>query len=159
MRSLFLFRKNFNRILYNLLYGICMCSNFARVTNLFANWAKLKLKMHLSYNTNYVYFKERQLWWVSLGQNIGSERNGKHKNFERPVLILKKFNAEMFLAIPTSSQLKLGRYRYTFQKDFVSYEANLSQMRVLSSKRLLRLIGKLNKEDYKNIKEMYKKLL
>lgn len=36
-----------------------------------------------------LYFKERQIWWASIGQNIGVEANGKNKKYERPVIILK----------------------------------------------------------------------
>src|ERR1700756_4567665 len=116
----------------------------------FTDWAKLKLSIHLNHDPRAIYFKERQIWWVSLGQNIGSEQNGKHKNFERPVLVLKKFNAEMFLAVPLSSQIKPGAYRFVFERNGVKYTANLSQIRVLSSKRLLRQVGKMENNDYTN---------
>jgi hypothetical protein len=39
-----------------------------------------------------VYFKEREIWWCSAGINIGDEQNGKNFFFERPIIILKKFN-------------------------------------------------------------------
>ena len=125
----------------------------------FTDWAKLKLNIHLSVNNSQVYFKERQIWWVGLGQNIGSEQNGKHKNFERPVLVLKKFNAEMFLAVPLSSQVKLGDYKLTFERDGISFTANLSQIRVLSSKRLLRHVGKMQRPDFESIRQMFRKLI
>ena len=35
-----------------------------------------------------VSFKERDIFWVSIGQNIGYEQNGKSDIFSRPVLIL-----------------------------------------------------------------------
>ena len=52
----------------------------------FADWARLKLRIHLYKNLDSVYFRERQIWWASVGQNIGVESNGKNANFERPVL-------------------------------------------------------------------------
>jgi hypothetical protein len=35
---------------------------------------------------------EREIWWCSMGVNIGDEEDGKNELFERPVLILRKFN-------------------------------------------------------------------
>ncbi|MFA5995600.1 MAG: type II toxin-antitoxin system PemK/MazF family toxin [Patescibacteria group bacterium] len=125
----------------------------------FNAWSKLKIDIHLSKKSQTFYFKEGQIWWVSLGQNIGSEENGKNFHFERPVLILKKFNADMFLAVPTSSKIKPGNYRYIFQRNHLQYTINLSQMRVISAKRLLRRLGKLEAEDYKNIQNMFRKLV
>jgi hypothetical protein len=40
----------------------------------------------------YKYIKEREIWWCSAGLNIGDEQNGKNFNFERPFIIIKKFN-------------------------------------------------------------------
>ncbi|OGE80822.1 MAG: hypothetical protein A3H72_03620 [Candidatus Doudnabacteria bacterium RIFCSPLOWO2_02_FULL_48_8] len=135
-----------------------MNNNFSKTIQRFADWAKLKLGIHLNRKPYAIYFKPRQIWWVNLGQNIGSEQNGKHKNFERPVLILKKFNAEIFLAVPLSSQVKSGAFRVVFQKGNNNFTANLSQIRVLSSKRLLRQIGKMDKQAYETIKQVFHKL-
>lgn len=56
-------------------------------------WSWLSLKIHLhSSQEQPVYFREREIWWCSVGINIGDEEDGKNNLFERPVLILKKFN-------------------------------------------------------------------
>ena len=135
-----------------------MQDHTTKILQYFADWAKQKVKIHFDNNPHAVYFKERQIWWVALGQNIGIEQNGKHKNFERPVLVFKKFNAEMFLAVPISSQVKIGEYRYVFERDGMKYTANLSQMRVMSAKRLLRQLGKLDEKDFINIQQMFRKM-
>lgn len=126
----------------------------------FADWAKLKPRIHFSSIEPTVFFRERQIWWASIGQNIGSEENGKHGNFERPVIIFKKFNPQTFLALPVSTTGKEGAHRLMFKgvsgKRFI---VNLSQMRVLSSKRLLRLVGIIPTEIYLKLKEMYKTML
>src|SRR3972149_11433241 len=49
-------------------------------------------------------FQEREIWWCSLGCNIGYEQDGKHELFERPVLIVRKFNADLFWGLPLSSK-------------------------------------------------------
>jgi hypothetical protein len=38
-------------------------------------------------------FKEGDIWWCSIGMNVGVEIFGKGKYFARPVIIFKKFSA------------------------------------------------------------------
>ncbi len=65
----------------------------------------------------------------------------------------------MFLSIPISSQVKIGDYRYVFERDGMKYTANLSQMRIISAKRLLRQLGKLDEKDFGNIQQMFRKIV
>lgn len=96
-------------------------------------------------------FKERDVWWLSIGVNVGFEEDGKHENFIRPVLILKKFNRMLFFGIPLSKQLKSNPYYFpiTFKEQTVS--ALISQIRVFSSKRIWNKIGELDSKDYNNV--------
>lgn len=128
------------------------------ISNWFADWAKLKPRIHFS-DAPTVFFRERQIWWASIGQNIGSEENGKHGNFERPVIIFKKFNPQTFLAVPISTVGKEGAHRVVFTNERNDrFVANLSQMRVLSSKRLLRLVGILPSSVYTQLQQLYQAL-
>jgi len=43
-----------------------------------------------------LYFHEREIWWCSLGHNVGFEQDGKGVDFARPILVFKKFNKEVF---------------------------------------------------------------
>lgn len=124
----------------------------------FINWLKLKLKIQFK-DPHIDYFRNGQIWWVSLGQNIGSEENGKNINFERPVLVLKRINRQTFWALPTSTQTQKGKYRYVFERDGKQYSVKLSQIRLISCKRLIRLVGDIKKDDFKNIKNKLKKLI
>lgn len=83
------------------------------------------------------YFNEAEIWWVSIGINVGVEIDGKGRNYSRPVLILKKFNMHAFLGIPLSSVGKVGKFIFTINEvyDKTAF-ANISQIRVFSSKRL-----------------------
>lgn len=128
-----------------------------KILSLFHDWAKFKPLIHFAERE--IYFRERQIWWVSIGQNIGSEQNGKHGNFERPVIILKKFNAQTFLGIPISTKIKEGAHRHIFINNGARFSANLSQMRVMSSKRLLRSVANMPIADYEHIKQMYRKMI
>jgi len=103
-----------------------------------------------------LFLHEREVWWCSLGVNVGVEIDGKNENFERPVLIVKKFNGLMFWAIPLTSKAKENPYivRVEHEKG-VSY-ANISQLKLLSSKRILRKVGVISEESFKNVQTCLK---
>jgi len=121
----------------------------------FTDWTKIKIDIHLSEHGKDVYFKEGQIWWVSIGQNVDVEINGKNENFERPALVLKKFNERSLWILPVSSKKKTGRYYYQFkmcEDDGVNI-VNFSQLRLISSKRLIRKMGTVVEGDFSKIKE------
>jgi len=83
-----------------------------------------------------------QIWWCSLGINIGSEQDGKNENFERPVLIYKFINKDMFLILPFTSSTKEDRHHVIVEDENLHKSSViLSQIRVVSPKRLLRQVG------------------
>lgn len=54
----------------------------------FDNWTQIKKGLDTEHKIPF--FNEREIWWCSLGVNIGYEIYGKGYVFSRPVLILKK---------------------------------------------------------------------
>ncbi len=119
-------------------------ANIQTIIQWFETWTKLKIKLH--FGPTAVYFREREIWWASLGANIGFEQAGKNQNYERPVLVVRKFNEHMFWGIPLTSKIKTGKYYFPL----TTGSAILSQLRVLSSKRLIRKVGVINSNtDYK----------
>ncbi len=48
-----------------------------------------QLKKNLSEKENKVFFRERDVFWASIGINLGYEQDGKGEIFSRPVLIVK----------------------------------------------------------------------
>ena len=116
-------------------------------------------KSHLHHNLNQPpYFNEREVWFCSVGLNVGHEQDGKNDKFERPVIVLRKFNQRMFWGIPTTSKVKGGMYHYTFRWRSKFYAAILSQIRVYDSRRLIRRIGLLSDMEFAEIKNQLKKL-
>lgn len=100
-------------------------------------------------------FKVQEVWFIACGLNIGSEQDGKGNIFSRPVLILKKFNHHTFWGIPLSrgkKPTKLPYHDFEFKGKPTSW-ANISQLRLFDSKRLLGFFGKLRKSDFLTIKE------
>jgi mRNA interferase MazF len=124
----------------------------------FTDWCNLKIQIHFAENPE-IYFRAGQIWWISLGQNIGREQNGKNERFERPVIILKKFNRHMFWGVPASTVLKTGPYHYQFILNGKKYCAILSQLRILSSKRLINRVSRIENNDLENIRVSLRQLI
>jgi len=124
----------------------------------FITWIKLKIRIHISQKL--IFPEERSIWWASLGQNIGIEINGKNENFERPVLILKKFSAEHILILPITSVYKTGSYFFNFRSlNGKINTINLIQIRSISRKRLIRYVGEMPTAVYNEVKNKLEKLL
>ncbi len=70
----------------------------------FKKWFELKMK--LWHHESRVVFKQRELWWCSVGINLGEEIYGKGEKFTRPVLIFKKFTSNSFMALPLTTKEK-----------------------------------------------------
>jgi len=108
-------------------------------------------------------FRDRDIFYIKMGKNIGFEQNGKGENFVRPIVVFKKFNKNMFFGIPLSTQLKDGIFYYKFQfqkNDKISTNiALLSQMKLYSTNRLLNKIGVMSKDDFEKLKDKFKKLI
>jgi mRNA-degrading endonuclease toxin of MazEF toxin-antitoxin module len=96
-------------------------------------------------------FHEREIWWCSLGLNIGSEEDGKNKMFERPVLVIKKFNNNICWILPMTSKIRDNKYHVLINED-KQYSVILSQIRLVSVKRFRRLIKKVTPKQFESIR-------
>ncbi|HCY18007.1 MAG: 2,4-dihydroxyhept-2-ene-1,7-dioic acid aldolase [Candidatus Nomurabacteria bacterium GW2011_GWF2_35_12] len=113
------------------------------------NWNKLK--KDLSTKESKIFFHEREVWYCSLGKNIGYEEDGKNELFERPILIVRKFNNDIFLAIPLTSSKKDNKYYHQYEFSGKTFAGILSQIRLLDSRRLSRKIGMIKESDFSTI--------
>ena len=116
----------------------------------FLEWIRVKEKIHFHDNKP-PFFKEGEMWWVYMGDNVGSEINGKGDKFTRPVVIYKKLCDKIFLAIPVSTKKKSGTWYVPFIQSGINEVALLAQVRVLSYKRLKEKIGEVDESDMSNI--------
>jgi mRNA interferase MazF len=106
------------------------------------------------------FFHEREVWFSTIGANIGFEQDGRGDKFLRPVLILKKFNNEVLWAIPLTTKSKQGKYYFSFSLEGVEGStAILSQLRLLDAKRLQYKIGNISTEEFKELKTKLRQLL
>ncbi len=103
---------------------------------------------------------EREIWWCSLGVNIGFEQDGSDLGYRRPILILKSLSKETCLIIPLTTSKSIHKLRPSIGfVDGKEASALLSQMKVIDTKRLVRKIGNLDKEMFENIRKIVKDML
>ncbi|MDQ3014624.1 MAG: type II toxin-antitoxin system PemK/MazF family toxin [bacterium] len=119
----------------------------------FKTWNNLKSQIHHSHKSPQ--FRELEIWWCSLGTNIGVEEDGKNQSFERPVLIFRKFNNEMFWGLPITSKIKNGKFYFIFKLHNQERSILLSQIRIWSSKRLIRRISKISDKQFHHLNNAF----
>lgn len=117
----------------------------------FDNWNNIKKLIDKKEIRRDVFFYEREIWWCSAGINIGIEIDGKHKSYERPFLIIKKFNSQMLWVLPLTTQNKFNKYYYNININHQNTSICLSQLKTISSKRLLRKISVITNNDFNKI--------
>ena len=89
---------------------------------------------------------------VSVGVNIGNELDGTGKEHDRPVLVIRPFNAETFFGIALIGHPRPGSYYFPLGKvEEREAVANLSQVRLFDSKRLIRKIGMPNIRTFREL--------
>lgn len=131
-------------------------------TQYFDGWNTIKKQLNMANTPN---FKEREVWYLKLGKNIGFEQNGKGDTFLRPVVVLKKFNNSVFWGIPLTTKTKESPYYFTFfvtnnrQHTEIKNTAILSQIRLLDARRLSHKIGNVSIPDQKKLLEKLQLLL
>ncbi len=125
----------------------------------FDTWNKEKKVVDKKTVNRNLYFYAREIWWCSAGLNIGVEADGKNENFERPMLIIKKFNADMVWVLPLTTKEKENKYHYKLTHETIKSWVILSQMKTISTKRLLRKIGSISESDLQAVIERVQTIL
>lgn len=111
------------------------------------------------------YFHLREIWFCHIGTNVGFENDGKGADFLRPIVIVRKFNNDIFWGIPlTKSHKKVNakndKFYYVFSFiDDVKSVAILSQIKLFDAKRLARLVGVMSEEDFTTLTKKLKDLI
>ena len=99
----------------------------------FDKWNNVKKRLE---DKEIISYKQGEIYFMSVGQNIGYEQYGKGDYFLRPVIVYKKLSRSTFLGIPLTSKQKEGSYYFSFKykKDKISVSM-LNQIRVFDIKR------------------------
>lgn len=120
-----------------------------RYTKDFAGWSLLKEQVHDQ--TKPRTFNRREVWWCTVGVNVGHEVDGKNAVYNRPVLIVRKFNKNTFWGVPLTSQLHDSPYHYPITFRGKEQRALITQLRLFDSRRLTHPMGRLSDEDYEAV--------
>jgi mRNA interferase MazF len=119
----------------------------------FLQWIKVKATLHfLDFHPPFV--SEGQIWWVSLGENIGTEINGKGNLFSRPVIIFKKLSNKFYAVIPASTKIHSGNWYFPYTFKDLKVVACMHQVRSIDYRRLSTCLGTLNENEFLELKKL-----
>lgn len=110
-------------------------------------------------------FKLREIWWCSTGINVGVEQDGKNVLFERPVLVVRKFNNRIFWGVPLTTKLSdyPGFLPITFRakgdREPRERRAMLPHMRSYDAMRLNRPMARLPHKQFEEIMQALRSAL
>jgi len=116
----------------------------------FENWFPLKEKLDTS-SHKVPFVSEGDIWWMSIGENIGSEISGKNSLFSRPAIIYKKLSHSFYLIIPTTTKEKDGSWYVPFTQGQKNMVACLQQVRTVDYRRLSSKLGSLDQKDFERV--------
>lgn len=119
--------------------------------NRFLEWIGLKQKLTAGTQAPPL-VTTGEIWWASLGENVGSEINGKSHLFSRPVIIFKKLAHGFYFVIPTTSRAKQGTWFVGFRHSDRDMVASLHQARAIDHRRLSSRMGQLDDADFQRIR-------
>src|SRR3989338_9336103 len=123
------------------------------------------IKTNIDNLNNRAFFHEREIWFCYLGANVGSEQDGRGADFLRPVMILRKFNNQIFWGVPLTKaknkiKTKTDKYYYPFSfVPGITSVAILSQVRLIDARRLGYKLGEIGERDFASLIKKFKALL
>ena len=124
----------------------------------FDGWNEQKKSIH---NQGHIrLYHAQEIWWCTLGINIGAEHDGVGNERQRPVLILKGLSHDTCLIAPLTSSLNKHPRRIPIgvvadQRASVI----ISQIRTIDTRRLTEKICFLDKERFDPVRKAAKDML
>jgi len=143
-----------------------------KTRQLFELWCKEKYFLE-NFKNKKKFVNIGEIWIIKIGVNIWSEIS-KDWNFTRPVLIVSNFLWwDLIWIIPFTTQYNKNYKKFLYKlENYEKYWLKktsylvLNQFKIVSLKRLTRLVNstkswkqKISKEKIKQIKELYKKII
>jgi mRNA-degrading endonuclease toxin of MazEF toxin-antitoxin module len=114
----------------------------------FDKWNELKKNIN---NRDPIYVSEREVWFCSVGLNVGSEQDGKNEVYERPVLVIKKITSNTFVGVPLTSNKKKGSWYISI--DSMESSAIITQIKLFDTRRLTRKMKSIPINEFELVKE------
>ncbi|MBI3019768.1 MAG: type II toxin-antitoxin system PemK/MazF family toxin [Parcubacteria group bacterium] len=122
----------------------------------FDKWNEMKKKTNAEEPRLYTV---REIWWCRFGVNIGTEQDGSGEWYVRPCVIMRGFGPDACLIVPLTTSAREHPLRVSVGMiDGREARANLSQLRVVDTRRLERKIGFLEKEIFTIIRKTVREL-
>jgi len=123
----------------------------------FLEWIGLKERLDGStYRPPFV--SEGDIWWASVGENVGSEINGKSSQFSRPVIVFKKLAHGFYFVLPTTTKDHEGTWYVPFRHHERDMSACLHQARAIDYRRLSNKLGTLDDTDLERVRSGFSAL-
>jgi mRNA interferase MazF len=131
-------------------------------TKNFEGWNKVKQKLHGKTDSETVTVAEREVWWCSIGINVGCEEDRHNELYNRPVIVVKKFSSHAFWGVPLTTKIKESRLYLPIEFKGEKVCALLSPLRLYDTKRLTShksRMGKLSHNQFNAVKTALKEFL
>ena len=124
----------------------------------FDQWNINKKQLHAEAE-NKLYHKQ-EVWWCSLGVNVGFEQDGVGSDHQRPVLIMRGFSKQVCLVVPLTTSTKENPYHVSLG-DVSGRQAFaiISQIRLIDTKRLINKIGFVSHDIFETIRKAIRGLI
>lgn len=104
-------------------------------------------------------FREGEIWWCSVGMNVGEETLGKGKKFGRPVLVFRKLSHNIFLGLPLTTTVKEGTWYVEIDlHDGIRRFVMLHQARMFDRRRLLKRMSVLGESQRASVSNGFSNL-
>ena len=101
------------------------------------------------------YFREREVGWCSVGENVGVEINGKGDQFTRPILILRKLDSYSFIGLPLTTAKRIGSWYTDLKIKNKESTIILSQARHFDYRRMSDRMCTVSEDDFKRIRARF----
>ncbi len=118
-----------------------------------------KIKKELESKKSDLFFKQWDIWWISIWLNIKNESCWKWDYFRRPILILKKLSSDIFIWIPLSTKIKKWTWFVNYRHKWIEQTALLYQIRMFNKIRFQRKIWEIDEKNFLEIKKRLRWLL
>jgi mRNA-degrading endonuclease toxin of MazEF toxin-antitoxin module len=122
----------------------------------FDGWNEVKKKIDQRIS---VPIKIGEICWCKFGLNIGREQNGNLIDYQRLVIIIKKFSTEFVLVAPLTTKIKKGDWYLDIEVLNQKGQVILNQIKPIDTKRILKIVGQVSEKEVENILDRYVALL
>jgi len=101
---------------------------------------------------------EGDVWWMSVGANVGTELDGKGRLFTRPAIIYKKLARDFYFVIPATTRPREGSWYVPYWHQGRRVFACLHQARSINHRRLSDKMGALDEADFEKVQKGFREL-